>query len=341
MPWRLDACFYWMPVFNMSDVLLDVRDLQTYLFTRWGVVKAVDKVSFTVDRRETLGLVGESGCGKSMTCLSIIRLVPQPAGRIVGGEILFDGENLLAKSEADMREMRGKKISMILQDPMTSLNPVFTVGHQLMEPLRIHQRLSGRRLWDKAVELLRAVRISAPESRLTAYPHQFSGGMRQRLVGAMALACQPSLLIADEPTTSLDVTVQAQYLALLKELQRESGFAMIFITHDFGIVAEMCDRVGVMYAGKLVEMAPVRALFNHPIHPYTEALLQSVPTLDRVERLSSIEGQPPQLSHLPRGCSFASRCAYVTDQCRREEPPKVGTAAHWATCWRTDRSQDV
>jgi oligopeptide/dipeptide ABC transporter ATP-binding protein len=323
----------------MPDVILDVRDLQTYLFTRWGVVKAVDKVSFTLNRGETLGLVGESGCGKSMTCLSIIRLVPQPAGRIVGGQVRFEGEDLLTKSEAEMREMRGKKISMILQDPMTSLNPVFTVGHQLMEPLRIHQGLSGRRLWDKAVELLRAVRISAPESRLTAYPHQFSGGMRQRLVGAMALACQPSLLIADEPTTSLDVTVQAQYLALLKELQQASRFAMIFITHDFGIVAEMCDRVGVMYAGKLVEMAPVRELFYRPKHPYTEALLKSVPTLDRVERLSSIEGQPPQLYRLPQGCSFAPRCAYAMEQCRREAPPRLGTAEHWATCWRADDRQ--
>jgi oligopeptide/dipeptide ABC transporter ATP-binding protein len=320
----------------MSDVILDVRDLQTYLFTRWGVVKAVDKVSFTLDREETLGLVGESGCGKSMTCLSIIRLVPRPAGRIVSGQILFEGANLLAKSEVEMRQIRGRKISMILQDPMTSLNPVFTVGHQLMEPLRIHQGLSGRRLWDKAVELLRAVRISAPASRLSAYPHQFSGGMRQRLVGAMALACQPSLLLADEPTTALDVTVQAQYLALLKDLQHECGFAMMFITHDFGIVAEMCDRVGVMYAGKLVEMAPVRALFNHPKHPYTEALLKSVPTLDPVERLSSIEGQPPQLYNLPRGCSFAPRCPYVLERCRRDEPPKRGTAEHWATCWRLD-----
>jgi oligopeptide/dipeptide ABC transporter ATP-binding protein len=324
----------------MTDPILAVRDLQTYLFTRWGVVKAVDQVSFTLSHGETLGLVGESGCGKSMTCLSIIRLLPQPAGRIVGGQLFFEGEDLLAKSEAEMREMRGKKISMILQDPMTSLNPVFTVGHQLMEPLRIHQGLSGRRLWDKAVELLRAVRISAPESRLTAYPHQFSGGMRQRLVGAMALACQPSLLIADEPTTSLDVTVQAQYLALLKALQQESGFAMIFITHDFGIVAEMCDRVGVMYAGKLVEMAPVRELFNQPKHPYTEALLRSVPTLDSVERLSSIEGQPPQLYNLPQGCSFAPRCPYAMEQCRRAEPPKLGTAAHWATCWRADGAQD-
>jgi oligopeptide/dipeptide ABC transporter ATP-binding protein len=325
----------------MAPPLLEVRNLQTYLFTRWGVVQAVDHVSFQVARGETLGLVGESGCGKSMTALSIVRLVPQPAGRIVGGQILLEGEDLLTRSEAEMRQLRGGKIAMILQDPMTSLNPVFTIGHQLMEPLRIHQGWSGRRLWEKAVDMLQAVRISAPQTRLSAYPHQFSGGMRQRLVGAMALACQPALLIADEPTTALDVTVQAQYLALLKDLQRQAGFGMIFITHDFGVVAEMCDWVGVMYAGKLVEMAPVRALFNQPRHPYSEALLQSVPTLERVERLSSIEGQPPLLYDLPPGCSFAPRCPYVMERCRQETPPRVGTGRQWAACWRVQESQPL
>jgi oligopeptide/dipeptide ABC transporter ATP-binding protein len=276
-----------------------------------------------------------------MTALSIVRLVPQPAGRIVGGQILCEGEDLLTKSEAEMRQLRGGKIAMILQDPMTSLNPVFTVGHQLMEPLRIHQGWSGRQLWEKAVDLLRAVRISAPETRLMAYPHQFSGGMRQRLVGAMALACQPALLIADEPTTALDVTVQAQYLALLRELQQAAGFGMIFITHDFGVVAEMCDWVGVMYAGKLVEMAPVRALFHQPRHPYSAALLQAVPTLERVEQLASIAGQPPLLYDLPPGCSFAPRCPYVMERCRQEAPPRVGTARHWAACWRSQESQTL
>ena len=260
-----------------DDVVLDVRDLRTHFFTRRGVGKAVDGVSFTLRRGETLGLVGESGCGKSMTCLSILRLHPRPASRIVGGQVLFRGEDLLQKSEPEMRRYRGRHLAMILQDPMTALNPVFTVGNQLAEPLRLHQRLRGRTLWQQAAEVMRLVRIPAPETRLGAYPHQLSGGMRQRAVGAIALSCNPDVLIADEPTTALDVTIQAAYLALLKEIQARVGLSILFVTHDFGVVARMCDRVAVMYAGKIVELADTRTLFERPAHPYTEALLHSVP----------------------------------------------------------------
>ncbi|MCI0371632.1 MAG: ABC transporter ATP-binding protein, partial [candidate division NC10 bacterium] len=296
----------------MGRSLLDVKDLRTYFFTRWGVVKAVDGVSFALSEGESLGIVGESGCGKTMTALSILRLVPRPAGRIVGGEIRLEGEDLLRKSEREMRRIRGSRISMVLQDPMSSLNPVFTVGEQVAEALRIHQHLAGTRLWNQARDLLGLVKIPSPEIRLRAYPHQMSGGMRQRVVGAIAIACRPGILIADEPTTSLDVTIQAQYLRLLKDLQKEMGLALIFITHDFGIVAKMCDRVAVMYAGRIVEHAGVRELFNHPRHPYTVALLNSVPRLERrVERLASIEGQPPPLYDLPEGCPFAPRCAHA------------------------------
>lgn len=317
--------------------LLEVEGLRTYLFTRWGTVKAVDGVSFTVDAGECLGLVGESGCGKTMACLSILRLVPQPAGRIMGGRVNFNGEELLGKSESEMRRLRGRHISMILQDPMTSLNPVFTVGAQVAEAIAIHQRLRGKGLWDKVRELLALVRISAPERRLHDYPHQFSGGMRQRVVGAMALACRPHLLIADEPTTSLDVTLQSQYLKLLKELQRELRLALIFVTHDFGIVARMCDKVAVMYAGRIVESARVRELFAHPAHPYTRALLASIPRAEvKVERLLSIEGQPPLLYRLPPGCDFAPRCAEQERKCRPGEfPPQVAIEdGHLLSCWK-------
>jgi oligopeptide/dipeptide ABC transporter ATP-binding protein len=319
----------------MSDVVLDVKDLRTYFFTRWGVVKAVDGVSFSVHAGETLGLVGESGCGKSVTSLSILRLLPEPAGRIVGGQILFEGEDLVPKSEAEMCQIRGGRIAIILQDPMTSLNPVFSVGEQIAEAFRIHRRLSGKRLWELVTDMLRLVKIPSPEVRAQAYPHQMSGGMRQRVVGAIGISCQPRLLIADEPTTSLDVTIQAQYLRLLKELQSELGLSLIFITHDFGVVAKLCDRVAVMYAGRIVESAGVRELFNHPAHPYTAALLNSVPRLEGpIERLASIPGQPPALYNLPPGCSFAPRCPYARDVCRQQYPPEVAVGeGHTARCW--------
>jgi len=320
----------------MPDTLLEVKGLRTHFFTRRGVVKAVDGVSFSLRAGETLGIVGESGSGKSVTALSLVRLVPQPAARIVGGQVLLEGEDLLRKSEADMRRIRGAKIAMILQDPLTSLNPVLSIGSQVTEAITLHQGLRGRSLWERAVDILRKLKIPSPEQRMSNFPHQMSGGMRQRVVGAIAISCEPRLLIADEPTTSLDVTVQAQYLRLLKEIQAESGLAILFITHDFGVVAKMCDRVAVMYAGRIVEMAGVRDLFTMPAHPYTEALMRSVPKLEeQVDRLYSIEGQPPAPDRLPPGCPFAPRCPYVMDRCRQEYPPQVTIGAgHTASCWR-------
>ncbi len=319
----------------MAQPLLQVENLQTHFMSRWGTAKAVDGVSFSVYPGETLGLVGESGCGKSVTCLSILRLVPEPAGKIVGGRVLWEGEDLLKKSEAEMRRIRGRCISMILQDPMTSLNPVFSIGDQVAEGIAIHQRLKAKALWKKTVEVLGRVRIPSPKARLREYPHQFSGGMRQRVVGAISIACEPRLLIADEPTTSLDVTIQLQYLALLKEIQKRTGVAMIFVTHDFGIVAKICDRVAVMYAGKIVEIAGVRDLFNKPAHPYTRALLDSIPNLDEeVDRLYSIDGQPPALHGLPPGCAFAPRCSWATRRCDTEYPAEVFLGSdHMARCW--------
>ena len=305
----------------MSETVLQVEDLRTHFFTRSGVVKAVDGVTFSVGERETLGIVGESGSGKSMTALSILRLVPAPAGKIVGGRVLLRGDDLLQKSEREMQRIRGSRISMILQDPMTSLYPLFTIGDQLAEPIRIHQQNRTTSVQARVEEMLRLVRIASPEQRTNDYPHQMSGGMRQRIVGAIALACRPELLIADEPTTALDVTIQAQILALLKDVQREFGLAMIMITHDFGIVARICQRVAVMYAGRIVEEADVRSLFRSPAHPYTIALLRSLPKLGReAERLCSIGGQPPDLRQLPPGCSFAPRCPKATDACRAEYP---------------------
>ncbi len=305
----------------MGETVLKVQDLRTHFFTRSGVVKAVDGVTFSVVERETLGIVGESGSGKSMTALSILRLVPAPAGKIVGGRVLLRGDDLLRKSEREMQKIRGSRISMILQDPMTSLDPLFTIGDQLAEPIRIRQRDGTASVLARVEEMLRLVKIASPERRMNDYPHQMSGGMRQRVVGAIALACQPELLIADEPTTSLDVTIQAQLLALLKDMQQELGLAMIMITHDFGIVARICHRVAVMYAGRIVEEADVRALLRSPAHPYTMALLQSLPQLGRkAERLCSIGGQPPDLRQLPHGCSFAPRCPKATEVCRAEYP---------------------
>jgi oligopeptide/dipeptide ABC transporter ATP-binding protein len=321
---------------QIGDVILEVEDLHTYCFTRWGLVKAVDGVTFSLRQGEALGIVGESGCGKTMTALSLLRLVPRPAARIVQGAIRLAGEDLLAKSEREMRSIRGRRISMILQDPQTSLNPVFTVGNQVIEALRIHHRDGRRSLVRRAVESLKQVRVAAPERRVRDYPHQVSGGMKQRIVGAIAISCEPRVIIADEPTTSLDVTIQAQYLRLLREIQEATNLALIFITHDFGIVAKMCDRVMVMYAGRVVESGPVRAIFNRPSHPYTQALLHSVPRMDEdVERLHSITGQPPALWDLPEGCRFAARCPHVDDRCRREYPPSFPAGdGHTAHCWR-------
>lgn len=320
----------------MARPVLELKQLQTYFFSGQGtrVVKAVDGVSFAIHEGETLGIVGESGSGKTVTSTSILRLLPT-AARIVGGEILFNGENLVTKSEKEMRALRGSQITMILQDPMMSLNPLFTIGEQIAEPLRIHRRMRGTGLVDRIKELLRGVRIPSPEVRMTEYPHQMSGGMRQRIVGAIGISCEPKLLIADEPTTSLDVTIQAQYLDLLKDIQRRSNLAMIFITHNIGIVAKMCDQVGVMYAGKLVERAPVRTIFNSPAHPYTEALLHAVPSLtEKTDRLWSIEGQPPDLANPPTGCPFHPRCPKAEARCSREVPPEFQVGDnHIARCW--------
>ena len=320
----------------MTAPLLDVRALSTHYVSARGtrVTRAVHDVSFTLGAGETLGIVGESGCGKTTLALSLLRILP-PAARIVSGEILFEGENLLTKSERDMRRIRGKRIAMVLQDPMASLNPLFTIGDQVAEPLRVHEGTGRRSAWTKATSLLKAVRISAPEARVREYPHEMSGGMRQRVVGAIAISCEPRLLIADEPTTSLDLTIQAQYLNLLKDLQRQYGLGMIFITHNLGIVAKMCDRVAVMYAGRIVESGPVRTIFNAPAHPYTIALLESVPKLtDSRARLSAIDGQPPDPSALPSGCAFHPRCGKVMDRCREEAPGVSNVAVGQTTrCW--------
>ncbi len=321
-----------------KDVVLDVKDLRTYFRTRWGEVKAVDGVTFDLRKGETLGIVGESGCGKSVTMLSLMRLIPMPPGRIVDGSISLDGEDLLQLSEDEMSKVRGSKIGLIIQDPMTSLNPVFSIGNQVTEAIRIHQDIPRHSVMERALDVLRKVNIPAAETRVRDYPHQMSGGMRQRVVGAIGISCQPMVLIADEPTTSLDVTIQAQYLKLLKDLQQDSDLSLIFITHDFGIVAKMCDRVAVMYAGKIVEMGSVRDIFNNPSHPYTEALLASVPKMEEdVDRLYAIEGQPPTLHNLPPGCSFAARCPYVMDKCREQYPPEFNVAeAHHSACWRLE-----
>ena len=321
-----------------QDVVLRVEDLRTYFQTRWGTVKAVDGISFDLRKGETLGIVGESGSGKSVTMLSLMRLIPEPPGRIVSGSITLDGQDLVQLSDGEMNEVRGSKIALIIQDPMTSLNPVFSIGNQVVEAIRIHQDIPRRSLMEQALSMLRKVNIPAADTRMRDYPHQMSGGMRQRVVGAIGISCQPMVLIADEPTTSLDVTIQAQYLKLLRDLQQESDLSLIFITHDFGIVAKMCDRVAVMYAGRIVEQGSVRDIFNHPSHPYTEALLASVPRMDEdVDRLYSIEGQPPPLHNLPPGCSFAARCPYVMDKCREQYPNSVAIApGHQASCWRLE-----
>jgi oligopeptide/dipeptide ABC transporter ATP-binding protein len=318
-----------------SPPLLVVENLKTHFFTRRGITKAVDGVSFTLHAGETLALVGESGSGKSVTCLSLVRLVPEPAGRIVGGRVLLEGDDLLRKSAAEMRRVRGKQIAMVLQDPMTSLNPALTIGSQVSEVLRLHQGLRGTRLRDRVLEALRRLRISAADTRLRHYPHQFSGGMRQRVSSAIALSCAPRLLIADEPTTSLDVTIQAQYLDLLKEVQAAAGVAVILVTHDFGIVAANADRVAVMYAGKIVEMGTTLQIFDNPRHPYTQALLRCLPDAGlRDRQLVEIGGQPPDLAQLGPGCPFAPRCPARQPICEEAYPPPVLVEdGHEAHCW--------
>jgi oligopeptide transport system ATP-binding protein len=320
----------------MSKVILRVEDLHSFFFTRKGVVKAVDGVSFYVSEGETFGLVGESACGKTVTALSLLRLLPEPAGRIVGGKIILDGTNLLELSKDEMRSYRGRMISMILQDPMTSLNPVFTVGDQIAEAVKLHQGLQGEKVTEEVISALRLLRIPSPEVVMKNYPFQLSGGMRQRVVGAIAMSCHPRLLIADEPTTALDATIQAQYLALFKDVQKKTNVSIIFITHDFGVVGNMCHRVGVMYAGKIVETATTREIFKTPKHPYTSALMSSVPRLDQKdERLYSIKGQPPSLRDLPPGCRFFPRCPVAEDICRQQEPAEVEISkGHFVSCWR-------
>jgi oligopeptide/dipeptide ABC transporter ATP-binding protein len=320
-----------------GETVLEVRDLHTHFFLRRGVVKAVDGVSFSLRRGEVLGLVGESGCGKSLTALSLMRLLPKGGARTIRGEVLLGGENILERTPAEMREIRGRRISMVLQDPQTSLNPVFSVGDQLREA--IERRRSGAsvsEIMKEAVAALRRVEIAAPEQRISQYPHQMSGGMKQRVVGAIAISGQPEVLIADEPTTALDVTIQLQYLKLLKRLQAETGMAILFITHDFGVVGRMCDRVAVMYAGRIVECGPVRQIFETPQHPYTKALIASVPKMTGgAGRLATIDGQPPSLMDLPQGCRFASRCAHVEQRCLDAYPGSVRVGEeHTADCWK-------
>uniref|UniRef100_A0A831ZZN5 ABC transporter ATP-binding protein n=1 Tax=Desulfacinum infernum TaxID=35837 RepID=A0A831ZZN5_9BACT len=316
--------------------LLQVEHLVTSFHTDRGTVKAVDDVSFSVDAGKTLALVGESGCGKSVTALSIMQLIPVPPGKITSGRILFDGTDLLRLSESEMRRVRGNKISMIFQEPMTSLNPVFRVGDQIAEVLELHEKLSRKEALDRAVDLLRMVGIPSPETRLRDYPHQMSGGMRQRVMIAMALACNPRLLIADEPTTALDVTIQAQILELMDALRRTTGTAVLLITHDLGVVAETAEHVVVMYAGRVVEEAPVRELFHQPMHPYTQGLLRSIPSLvdEEKRRLEAIPGVVPSLLALPVGCKFNDRCRFVMPRCHEEEPPLMALQpGHSVRCW--------
>jgi oligopeptide/dipeptide ABC transporter ATP-binding protein len=320
----------------MKDTsLLSVEDLKTYFFTKQGIVKAVDGVSFSLDHGEALGLAGESGSGKSVTCLSILRLVPQPAGRIVSGEILFKGEDLMGKEKLEMVKLRGKEIAIILQDPLMSLNPVYTIGNQVSESFKLDGERKGDIIKKKIVEVLNRVKIPSAEKRLKNYPFQFSGGMRQRTVAAMAIARNPSLLIADEPTTSLDVTIQDQFLRLLKEMQQQNNMGLLLITHDLGIVAESCDRVAIMYAGKIVEIGTVRRVYGNPVHPYTQALMKALPKLGtRSKKLYQIAGEPPDLSNLPPGCSFQPRCPKKVSICMEKYPPLVEiNGGGYASCW--------
>ncbi len=328
-----------------EDVILELSGLRTHFFSREGVVRAVDGVSYHLNRRETLGVVGESGCGKSVSALSILRLIPDPPGKIVEGAIRFEGTDLLTLSEKKMQNIRGNEISMIFQEPMTSLNPVLTIGHQISEAIILHQKLSKSAAMEKSVEMLRLVNIPEAVRRVREYPHQLSGGMRQRVMIAMALSCNPKVLIADEPTTALDVTIQAQILDLMLELQEKLGTAIILITHDLGVIAETAQRVVVMYAGKKVEEASVAELFAEPCHPYTLGLMGSIPRMDQASaespgrtRLQEIKGIVPSLYNLPPGCIFEPRCPYADDQCRAEYPPlEEKRPGHLAACWHTDR----
>jgi peptide/nickel transport system ATP-binding protein len=322
-----------------DDMVLDVKNLQTVFFTNSGLFRAVDDVSFTVRRGETLAIVGESGCGKSVTALSVMRLVPDPPGRVVGGSVTLEGTDLLGLDEAEMRKIRGNRISMIFQEPMTSLNPVMRIGDQITEVLRLHREMTSRETWAKAVEMLRLVRIPEPERRALEYPHQLSGGMRQRAMIAMALACRPALLIADEPTTALDVTIQAQILRLIARLQEDLGMAVVMITHDLGVIAEVADDVLVMYGGRIVESGTLDEIFYNPQHPYTWGLLGSLTRIDRprVSRLAQIQGQPPSLVAPPQGCHFRPRCPHAFDKCTEVPGLEIrgGGPGHEDRCWLT------
>ena len=333
------------PRMTPERTVLEIANLQTHFFTTGGIVRAVDGVSYTVRSGETLGVVGESGCGKSVTALSVLRLVADPPGRVVGGTIRFEGTDLLDLTETQMEEIRGNDISMIFQEPMTSLNPLMTVGRQIAEAIALHRGLSRRDAMDQAMEMLRRVHIPEPERRAHAYPHQLSGGMRQRVMIAMAVSCSPKLLIADEPTTALDVTIQAQILDLMRELQDTLGTAIVLITHDMGVVAENADRVVVMYAGRKVEEASAQELFERPGHPYTKGLLGSIPNVEvaahintRRARLNEIKGMVPSLANLPKGCTFAPRCGFASDQCRVAYPPLAQyRPGHWIACWHAEQ----
>ncbi|MDX3965756.1 MAG: ABC transporter ATP-binding protein [Bradyrhizobium sp.] len=332
---------------DKSDLVLDVKNLKTVFFTNSGLFKAVDDLSFSVRRGETLAIVGESGCGKSVTALSLMRLVPDPPGRIVGGSVTLEGTELLSLDEARMRAVRGNRISMIFQEPMTSLNPVMRIGDQIAEAVRLHRNITSKEAQNIAVEMLRLVRIPEPARRAREYPHQLSGGMRQRAMIAMALACRPALLIADEPTTALDVTIQAQILALILDLQKELGTGLVLITHDLGVVAQTAQRVIVMYAGRKVEEASVEALFASPRHPYTRGLMASIPTVPASgvpaqARLNEIPGTVPSLVRLPKGCAFAPRCKLAIKRCEAEYPPLADWGGgHLAACWRAEEVAEV
>ena len=322
----------------MRERLLDIKGLKTHFFTEEGVVRAVDGIDLHIDKGETLGVVGESGCGKTVTALSIMKLIPMPPGKIVEGQMLYEGRDLVTLPPAQMRKVRGKEISMVFQEPMTSLNPVFTIGEQIAEAVRLHEGLGRRAAMDKTVEMLKIVHIPNPERRVKEYPHQLSGGMRQRVMIAMALSCNPKLLIADEPTTALDVTIQAQILELLNELKAKLGMAVLLITHDMGVIAETAQRVMVMYAGKVVEEASVKDLFKEPLHPYTQGLLRSIPRIDTAatqkKRLEAIPGVVPSLLNLPEGCSFEPRCPHAMPVCKDQEPVlKEVKRGHRVSCW--------
>ncbi|HLE43514.1 MAG TPA: ABC transporter ATP-binding protein [Methylomirabilota bacterium] len=322
----------------MADRLLEVKGLKTYFFTDEGVVRAVDGIDLRIDRGETLGIVGESGCGKTVTALSIMKLIPMPPGRIVEGQILYEGRDLVTLPPGQMRKVRGKEISMVFQEPMTSLNPVFTIGEQIAEAIRLHEGLGRRAAMDKTVEMLKIVHMANPERRVKEYPHQLSGGMRQRVMIAMALSCNPKLLIADEPTTALDVTIQAQILELLNELKAKLGMAVMLITHDMGVIAETAQRVMVMYAAKVVEEAPVKELFKEPLHPYTQGLLRSIPRIDlaatKKQRLEAIPGVVPSLIDVPPGCRFTPRCPFAKAVCSEKDPVlKEVKPGHKVACW--------